>query len=61
MENGNEMRISRMTNFKCQSTNEIQMPNVKFYYWDFPIRTMSGRVGVDSTFVISILTLRAVN
>lgn len=37
MKNGDEMRISRMTNFKCQSTNEIQMPNVKFYYWDFDI------------------------
>ncbi len=51
MKNGDEMRISRMTNFKCQSTNvpfhrnenprnqngKIQMPNVKFYYWDFDI------------------------
>jgi len=46
-----------MTNFKCQSTNEIQMPNVKFCYWDFPTRTVSGRVDIDLTFVISILTL----
>lgn len=47
MENGNEMRISRMTNFKCQSTNEIQMPNVKFYYWDFPTRPASGQVDIN--------------
>lgn len=33
MRNGDEMRISRMTNLKCQSTNEMQMSNVKFYCW----------------------------
>ncbi len=61
MKNDNEMRISRMTNFKCQSTNvpfhrnenprnqngKIQMPNVKFRYWDFPTRTVSGRVEIN--------------
>jgi len=47
MKNDNEMRISRMTNFKCQSTNEIQMSNVKFRYWDFPTRTVSGRVDIN--------------
>jgi hypothetical protein len=54
MKNGDEMRIGKMTNFKCQSTNvpfhrnenprnqngKIQMPNVKFYYFNFNINLL---------------------
>ena len=54
MKKGDEMRIGRMTNFKCQSTNvpfhrnenprnqngKIKMSNVKFCYFNFSINLL---------------------
>lgn len=50
-----------MTNFKCQMTNEYQISNFKFCHWDFPTRSVSGRVDIDLTFEIVHLTLSRLN